>query len=246
MVKRAPPPGLSSTRICPPSTRTCSATSDNPRPLPLPAWCRASRPRQKRSKMCARSSSAMPLPLSLTAMETVSVEDWTLMPVAPPAYRSAFFEQVAHDPLHPPTINTGMDGVRSVGGDRRPLGRGRARSGTRSDLVLRGRAARPRNRSARFEQVQDEALEVGHLSRQHLDRLARTSGNSDERCLTSSTLALSTVRGVRSSWLTLDANRCSRSIRVCRASTISLNELTNGSRSPSPRESNPPAGGRPQ
>ena len=71
--------------------------------------------------MCARSSSAMPLPLSLTAMETVSVEDWTLMPVAPPAYRSAFFEQVAHDPLHPPTINTGMDGVRSVGGDRRPL-----------------------------------------------------------------------------------------------------------------------------
>ena len=46
----------------PPSTRTCSATSDSPRPLPLLAWCRASRPRQKRSKMWSRSSAVMPFP----------------------------------------------------------------------------------------------------------------------------------------------------------------------------------------
>ncbi len=57
------------------------------------------------------------------------------------------------------------------------------------------------------------------------------SGMSSRRASSTSTAAVSAVIGDRSSWLTSEANRASRSIRVCTASAISLNDPASRSRS---------------
>ena len=70
------------------------------------------------------------------------------------------------------------------------------------------------------------------------------SGMSSRRASSTSTAAARAVIGERSSWLTSEAKRASRSIRVCTASAISLNEPANRSRSGSDsgarRVSSPP------
>ncbi|NDC26773.1 MAG: ATP-binding protein [Actinobacteria bacterium] len=57
------------------------------------------------------------------------------------------------------------------------------------------------------------------------------SVKSSRRATMTSTAAASAVTGLRSSWLTSLAKRCSRSIRACTASAMSLNESTSWSRS---------------
>ena len=70
------------------------------------------------------------------------------------------------------------------------------------------------------------------------------SGRSPRRLSSTSTAAASAVMGERSSWETSDAKRTSRSIRVCTASAIPLNELASSARSGSAsgamRASRPP------
>ena len=72
------------------------------------------------------------------------------------------------------------------------------------------------------------------------------SGRSSRRASSTSTAADRAVIGERSSWLTSDAKRASRSIRACTASAMSLNESArrsrSGSLSGSSRVSRPPDG----
>ena len=60
------------------------------------------------------------------------------------------------------------------------------------------------------------------------------SGSSPRRPLMTSAAAARAVIGERSSWLTSEAKRASRSMRACTASAMSLNELASRSRSGSP------------
>src|SRR5207248_7690883 len=84
---RAPvPAGLSSTQTRPPWRRTCSDTSDSPRPdpCPPPRRCPEADPRKKRSKMASRSSGATPGPSSSTATRATWWPASTITRVAPP------------------------------------------------------------------------------------------------------------------------------------------------------------------
>ena len=77
-----------------------------------------------------------------------------------------------------------------------------------------------------LEQVLDEALEAGDVADEEVERDLRPLGHLvapglhhlDRR-------ATRVISGERSSWLTSDANRASRSTRCCSAATISLNEF---------------------
>ena len=76
-----------------------------------------------------------------------------------------------------------------------------------------------------LEQVLDELLEAVDVGRPSgRAPRAASSGISSRRLSSTSTEAASVISGDRSSWLTSDANRASRSMRSCSAGAMSLND----------------------
>ena len=75
-----------------------------------------------------------------------------------------------------------------------------------------------------LEQILDQPLEPATSPTSRSRAAWARSGISSRRACITSTDADSVISGERSSWLTSDANRASRSTRCCRADAISLND----------------------
>ena len=141
-------------------------------------------------------------------------------------------EQIREHPLDAAAIEPSRRRRRSVDDDRH-LGAARVRR-------ARPRRTRP-DRASRATSVVEPALKREISSRSSTSRSNRSvwrrrmssagRASSSTRRSSTSIAARIAVSGVRSSWLTSDAKRASRSMRSWRASTMSLKEWTKGARS---------------
>ncbi len=75
-----------------------------------------------------------------------------------------------------------------------------------------------------LEEVGHHALEATQVVAEELQRALGARGNSSRSASSTSTEADSVVRGERSSWLTSELKRASRSMRSCNWSTMALKE----------------------
>ena len=82
--------------------------------------------------------------------------------------------------------------------------------------------------AADLEQVLDELLEAVDVGDSRSSAAWARSGMSSRWFSSTSTDAASVISGERSSWLTSEANRASRSMRSWRAWAMSLNESASG------------------
>ena len=115
---------------------------------------------------------------------------------------------------------------------RAPSARARRRRPCRPRAPLRRRrCARSRAGRARV------ARSSGSASRARRPRAACAGEGRLRARAPPGPRSLNAVSGVRSSWLTSDAKRASRSMRCCSETAISLNDRTMGSRSASPSSS---------
>ena len=228
--KRAPPPGRSSTHASPPRAVACSATSARPRPVPI-RW-RAALPRAKRSKIraaLARARRRARRPRRRSSTSACHRCGSIVIRVGPPPWCVAFSSRL-------PRIRSKRTRSTSA----------RSRSARRCDLdrqvavavTLRrpGRTGRRGRRSSGWRSVAPASMRDSSSRSITIASKRRTwptttssacwvrSGSSSRRASSTSTAAARAVIGERSSWLTSEAKRGSRSIRSCTASAISLNE----------------------
>ena len=213
-----------------------------PPPATGPARCRCRRrgrpalePRAKRSKISSRSASGTPEPVVLDADLDAAVHPVERHPGDPAGVLLGVVEEVGQH-LHQAAPVDEHDQVVDVGGPRRP-GTGRPAMASRhagsrnADHLERARAPAPGcpSRSGRSPTGRPPAPGSGRC-RRPAGRAPATarSGISSRRRSSTSTEAVSVMSGERSSWLTSEAKRASRSTRSCRAEAMLLNELTIG------------------
>ena len=189
----------------------------------------------KRSKISARSSSGTPCPRSSTAICTPSPAWRSETLVAPSPYLPALSSRLAItrtmrrlSALH---HHAGQLGV-ELHGD---VGVGRVADRLHHQLgqvhLLELEAGHTGVEAGDLQQVLHELLEAVDVADHQVEGGPGPLGISSRWFSMTSIDAASVMSGERSSWLTSDAKRASRSIRSWRAWAISLNEAVIGRRS---------------
>ena len=82
-----------------------------------------------------------------------------------------------------------------------------------------------------LEQVVDQILEAADVGVEEIERALGAVIERSRRVRNTSIDADNVINGERSSWLTSEAKRASRSMRSSRAAAISLNDIVSGARS---------------
>ena len=221
----------------PPCIRTCSSTSASPRPAPsLPVRRPAPPPRANRSKievaLLLGHAGPVVLDRDLDVRDRVVRRRRRSMIVisgSPPPYARALSMRLAitrASRRRSPRIRASSARSRHVDRRRREASSRRPPGGrTRRRAAPRGAGGSRRHRTGRSPAGPRRG--PGTASRRSTAGRARPgprSGISSRRASITSTEAASVISGERSSWLTSDAKRASRSTRCCSASAMSLND----------------------